>query len=43
MKRQKKQTRSERLKIRIGWKADKRLAAKLNRMKVDREMRGERC
>jgi len=30
-------TRRERLKIRIGWKADKRLAAELNRMKVDRD------
>jgi len=42
MKREKKQKRSERALIRIGWKADKRLARELNRMRVDREMRGER-
>jgi len=41
MKRRKLTSR-ERLKIRIGWKCDKRLAAELNRMKVDKEMRGER-
>jgi len=42
MKRQKKQTRRERALIRIGWKADKRLARELNKMAVDKEMRGER-
>ena len=43
MKRQKKQRRSERALIRIGWKSDKKLARELNRMRVDRDMRGERA
>jgi len=36
-------TRRERLQIRIGWKCNKKLARELNRMKVGREIRGEKC
>ena len=38
----KKLKRSERALIRIGWKADKKLAAELNKMRVGRDMRGEK-